>query len=62
MLTVRGDGRDARRGKEQDERAMKGEEQALGAMLGRMANTEPPWPVQAHIPNLTRASRISKTG
>ena len=33
MLAVQGDGRDARRGKEQDERAMKGEEQALGAML-----------------------------
>lgn len=61
MLRVQTMG-DARAARSEMKGAVSGEEQAFGAMLGRMANTWPPWPVQAHIPDLTRASRISKTG
>ena len=53
------DGRDARAARSEVKGAMSSEEQAFGAMLGRMANTGPPWPMQTHIPDLTRASRIS---
>ena len=53
------DGRDARAARSEMKGAVSGEEQAFGATLERMANTGPPWPVQTHIPDLARTSRIS---
>ena len=61
MLPVQTMG-DARAARSEMKGVMGGMLQTYGAILGRMANTGPPWPVQAHIPDLTRASRISKTG
>ena len=49
----------ARAARSEMKRAVSGEEQAIGATLERMANTGPPWPVQTHIPDLVRTSRIS---
>ena len=50
---------DARAARSEMKGAVSGEEQAFGATLERMANTGPPWPVQTHIPDLARTSRIS---
>ena len=52
-------GGDARGARSEVKGAMGGEKQAYGAILGVVANTGAPWPVQTHIPDLTRASRIS---
>ena len=55
MLPVQTMG-DARVARSKMKGAMSGEEHALEAMLGRMANTGAPWPVQTHIPALTIAN------
>ena len=50
---------DARAARSEMKGVMGGMLQAYGAMLGVVANTGAPWPVQTHISDLTRASRIS---